>query len=474
MYAALYVRVSTDEQAEHGFSLDAQKERLIAFCKSQGWEDYKIYIDDGFTGTKMDRPALKRMVKHIEAHKIHTVVVYKLDRLSRRQKDVLELLEDVFEKHDVKFKSASEPFDTSTPFGKAMLGVLAVFAQLDRDMIIERTTTGRRQKTSQGNWYGGRIPFGYDYDLVSKMLLINAEESRIVREIFKRYLQGHSRLSIAEWAADRTNARTIDHSTVRDMLCRPIYAGMLLNGGSLTPGKHEAIIDMETWEAAQRETLKRKEGATPLGEYLLTGLLKCGICGGNIVHVRRKVKSDHKDYVYELYACKEQHVRKKDRTNNCSLGYTRRELIEKFVIGQIKSFHIFPNKVSELMARQNEYENENEVTIENLNEQLKKITTNLENLYDAIQSGDIKASAVSDRIKKLEAQRDILENDLDEINYGVNVKANEQEVRAVVDQLSKAWDYFTEDEQKVAIRKLVKSITLNKKGTDPEIEWAFL
>lgn len=157
MFAAIYVRVSTEEQAEQGYSIDVQKERLIAFCKSQGWEDYKLYIDDGYTGTNTNRPALKRLIRHIEAKKVHTVVVYKLDRLSRKQKDVLSLIEDVFEKNNVAFASSSEKFDTSTAFGKAMIGILAVFAQLERDMIIERTTSGRRQKISKGIWSGGEF-----------------------------------------------------------------------------------------------------------------------------------------------------------------------------------------------------------------------------------------------------------------------------------------------------------------------------
>lgn len=471
MYAALYVRVSTDEQAEQGFSLDAQKERLVAFSKSQGWDDYKLYIDDGYTGTKMERPALKRMIRHIEEGKVHTVVVYKLDRLSRRQKDVLELLEDVFEKNDVKFKSATEPFDTSTPFGKAMLGVLAVFAQLDRDMIIERTTVGRRQKVSQGQWYGGRVPFGYEWNKDTKRLEIIPEEARIVKEIFNMFLQGHSRLAISEWAASRTNERTIDHSTIRDMIARPIYAGNLMNAGKVNTGLHEAIIDQETWDKAQLETLKRKEGATPLGEYLLTGLLKCGVCNSNIVHVKRVTRRYNKEYSYELYACKQQHVRKKDRNNSCTLGYIRREKVEKFIIDQIKSFELYPKKITELIESKKEVESDQDTALEQLQDQLKKINVNLENLYDAIQSGDIRASSVSDRIRKLEVQRDAFENDIDELTSDIP-KPKEEDVKRMVNQISKAWDYLTEDEQKAAVRKLIKSVTLHK-GDNPEIEWNF-
>lgn len=207
MTVALYIRVSTDEQAEQGFSLDAQQEKLILYCKSKGWDDYKLYIDDGYTGTNTHRPALNRMLRHIEDKKIHFVLVYKLDRLSRKQKDILELIEDKFEKNNVSFNSHQEMIDTSTPFGKAMLGVLAVFAQLDRDMIIERLTVGRRQRVSEGKWYGGRVPFGYAWDKELQQLHIVPEEARLVKEIYRMYLEGHSRLSISEWASSRVSHR---------------------------------------------------------------------------------------------------------------------------------------------------------------------------------------------------------------------------------------------------------------------------
>jgi len=472
MYAAIYVRVSTEEQAEQGYSLDVQKERLIAFCKSQGWDDTKIYIDDGYTGTNLERPAMKRMIRHIEEKKIHTVVVFKLDRLSRKQKDVLKLLEDVFEPNNVVFKSATEPFETSTAFGKAMIGVLAVFAQLERDMIVERTTSGRREKIRQGIWSGGRIPFGYSWNKSLQKFEIVPEEAWIVKEIFRRYLLGNSRLSIAEWAADRTNERTIDHSTIRDMIARPVYKGDLVNADQTYEGSHEPIIDPEVWEAAQRETLKRKEGATPIGEYLLTGLLKCGVCGGNIVHVLRKDKKYGKVYIYNYYTCKNQHVRKKDSTNNCSLNYIPRERIEKFVIDEIKETFLYPSRMKSLLESSDQ-EDEFDYSEKNIKERVKKIEADLENLYDAIQSGDIKASAVSSRIKKLEEEKEFLENDLDEINlnnYTSTISKNE--FKAAIKDVGVAWDYMTEEEQKNALRRLISTVTLNR-DSDPVIEWNF-
>ncbi|WP_247901718.1 recombinase family protein [Paenibacillus pabuli] len=468
---AIYIRVSTEEQAEQGYSIDGQKSKLIAFCDSQGWQEYKLYIDDGYTGTKIERPALKRMIRHIEEGKISTVLVYKLDRLSRKQKDVLSLIEDVFEKNNVSFRSSTELFDTSTPFGKAMIGVLAVFAQLDRDMIVERTTFGRRERVKKGKWYGGRVPFGYTWNKEAQALEVDVEAARIIKNIFKMYLEGHSRLAIAEWANGRTTERNIDHNVIRDMLERPVYIGKLKNAGSLEEGEHESIIDISTWEAVQQERRKRGEGVTPLGEYLLTGLLKCGVCGGNIVHVKRITKRKEKTYEYHLYACQKQHVRIKDRKENCTLGYSRREQVEEYVLNQVKSLITNPSKVDDFL-KQDDQENDQESTIDQLTDQLNKVNTNLENLYDAIQSGDIKASAVSDRIRKLEEQREYIENDLDEILDETRQSGDMQVTKAIVKQLGAAWDYFTEDEQKAALKKLIKFITLHK-DDDPKITWFF-
>ena len=470
---AIYIRVSTDEQAEQGYSIDFQKEKLIHYCKSQDWNDYKLYIDDGYTGTNTERPALKRMIRHIKEKKVNSVLVYKLDRLSRRQKDILELIEDEFEKNGASFTSSVEKIDTSTAFGKAMLGVLAVFAQLDRDMIIERTTAGRRQRVSQGKWYGGRIPFGYSWNKELQQLEIVQEEARIIKEIYKMYLNGHSRLSIAEWAAPRASNRTIDHNVIRDILSRQIYTGNLGYVGNIYNGQHEAIIDQKMWDSVQEETKKRTEGATPIGVYLLTGLLKCGVCGGNVVHVRRKSKVKNKEYIYELYGCKDQHVRAKERRNvkRCTMGYIRREEVEIYVVNKIKEIGLDPNKINSIIKNKKGELEDFKEQIVHLSESLKKVNASLENLYDAIQNGDIKASAVSDRIKSLELQRDRLEDDLDEF-MDINPKViDKNKTHQAFKDIGEAWDLLTEDEQKIAVRKLIKSISLIK-GTPPKIEWS--
>lgn len=442
-----------------------QKDRLTAYCKSQGWEEFRLYVDDGYTGTKLDRPAMNRMIKHIEEKQHDLVLVYKLDRLSRKQKDVLYLLEDVFEKNGVAFRSSSEPFDTTTAFGKATIGMLAVFAQLERDMIVERTTSGRRQRAMEGTWYGGRIPFGYSWDKKAKSLDIIDDEAYFVKQMFKRYLQGQSRMAIAEWMAESTNARMFDHNVIRDMLCRPIYNGKLINVGSIVEGKHKKIIDDETWFAVQKEIAKRKEGLPAVGEYLLTGLLQCGVCNGTVVHVRRRTGI----HIYELYACKNQHVRRKDRTNHCTMGYIRREQLEKKVIDEIKTITTNPKRVHDIIKKE-KHQSPDLSLLTALKEKVVKIDSGLENLYEAIQTGTVKISAVGGRINKLEEERVSTVKQLEDLEDVTPVFKESHQVYALIRQIGEAWDYFTEEEQKITIRKIVNKIVL-KKGNDPIIYW---
>lgn len=138
MKVAIYVRVSTLEQAESGYSIEEQVDKLTKYCDIKNWEIHKVYKDGGFSGSSIDRPAISKLITDANRHKFDAVLVYKLDRLSRSQKDTLYLIEDIFTKNKISFVSLNENFDTSTPFGKASIGILAVFAQLEREKIKER------------------------------------------------------------------------------------------------------------------------------------------------------------------------------------------------------------------------------------------------------------------------------------------------------------------------------------------------
>lgn len=188
--AGLYCRVSTDIQME-GYSIDAQKDFLKSYCKMHEIDNYEFYIDGGYSGSNINRPDMQRLIEDVEDHKIDIVVVFKLDRLSRSQKDTLYLIEEVFNPNDCGFVSIKENFDTNTPFGKAMVGILSVFAQLERETILERTRIGRKKRAEEGLWYGtGNLPFAYDYDEKKGILVPNKEKVEIVNKMVELYLQG--------------------------------------------------------------------------------------------------------------------------------------------------------------------------------------------------------------------------------------------------------------------------------------------
>ncbi len=178
--AAIYVRVSTDAQAEEGYSVEAQKEQLAAYCISKGIKNYEFYIDGGWSGSSINRPEIQRLIRDAKAHKLSHCIVCKLDRLSRSQKDTLYLIEDVFIPNDVSFVSLNETIDTASPTGKMMIGILSAFAQLERENIRLRTRMGMKERVKDGYWMGGgRTPFGYDYDRDQGILVPNKDADKV-------------------------------------------------------------------------------------------------------------------------------------------------------------------------------------------------------------------------------------------------------------------------------------------------------
>ena len=161
--AGIYIRVSTPEQEKNGYSLNAQEEKLKSFALAKDYEVTKVYRDGGFSGAKLERPAMLEMIDDIENNKLDLVLVYKLDRLSRSQKNTMYLIEDVFLKNNVDFISMQESFDTTTSFGRAMIGILSVFAQLERDNIRERMTLGRMERIKRGFYMGGDMNVYFFY-----------------------------------------------------------------------------------------------------------------------------------------------------------------------------------------------------------------------------------------------------------------------------------------------------------------------
>jgi site-specific DNA recombinase len=182
-----YARVSTEEQAREGVSIEAQEERIRALATAKGWSLVKIIRDAGYSGKNLNRPGAKNLMDICKRAEADVVIVYKVDRLTRKQKDLWFLLEEVFEANRVGFISVTEAFDTTTAAGKAFLGMLGVFAQLERDLVSERTREALNHKRTKGEWFG-RIPTGFrmsddgKLDEDPKALRMIARAKRLHRE----------------------------------------------------------------------------------------------------------------------------------------------------------------------------------------------------------------------------------------------------------------------------------------------------
>lgn len=243
--ACVYTRVSTAEQANEGYSIEEQERMCKAGIESKGWEYAGTFSDPGISGRTMNRPGLQEMFDAIKKHEVEAVVIYKLDRLSRKQRDTMTIIEDVFLKNDIALVSLNETLDTTTPWGRAMIGILSSFNQMESENIQVRTEMGRKAKASTGGYAGGKPPIGYK--AVDGELVVVPQEAEIVRLVFELRKQGGTLVGIAQ-ELNRRGYRTKKggeflHSAIQNILANEeTYRGHYKYGANSTEGQHEPIL----------------------------------------------------------------------------------------------------------------------------------------------------------------------------------------------------------------------------------------
>ncbi len=228
----IYVRVSTEEQAKEGISIDAQIDRCQAYCKARGWQVYKIYTDAGYSAGSLNRPALKDLLQDANTHQLNILLVYKIDRFSRKLQDLISALEDLKSK-GINFTSVTEQIDTTTAMGEAFFQIIGVFAQLERGMVKERVELAFDKKISSGEVLN-RAPLGYTYNDQRK-LVIDPKEAQIVQEIFEMASQNISYKDICAQFHLPT-------STYYEIIKNPTYIGKIQYRNKLYQGNHKPII----------------------------------------------------------------------------------------------------------------------------------------------------------------------------------------------------------------------------------------
>jgi site-specific DNA recombinase len=347
---AIYTRKSTEEGLEQEFnSLDAQRESAEAYIKSQkqaGWICLpERYDDGGFTGGNLDRPAIKRLVADIENGKIDAVLVYKLDRLSRSLLDFAKIME-AFEKRHVAFVSVTQQFNSATSMGRLVLNVLLSFAQFEREIISERTRDKIAAARRKGKWVGGHPLLGYDVDPHGSKLVVNEEEARQVRAIFKLYLKHKGLIPVVQelekrgWLTKRwqthkghfRGGQRVTKSSLRHLLTNPVYLGKVKYKKEVHPGEHQAIVDPVVWQQVQDlfcQQSNRSVGRTD-SHALLKGILRCQPCGFAMTPCFAAKPGKAR---YRFYACV--NALKRGR-QACPTRYLSAKRIESTVIEQIQ------------------------------------------------------------------------------------------------------------------------------------------
>ena len=360
---AVYARVSTQEQAVEGTSLEYQSGQLEHYCGSMNWVIRQSYVDPGYTGKDGDRPGLKRLLADAKLGLFEKVVVYKLDRLARKLRLLLEI-EEKLKDYGVALHSVRENIDTSTAMGRTVFQVLGLTAEWEREAIVERTQGGRLQRYMQGCWGPGNPPFGYSYDRETKKLVINEVEARIVRRIFEEYASGKSMVRIANMLnGERIPPRRKDgkgwrNTSIRDILLNPTYKGtQIVNIYQQHKGRPKeipdnaikikvpAIVSEALWNTAQERRKNNKHLQPPRnGQWLLQGLITCGLCGygfrAEVTHNRRR------------YGCrgrlKYTHI---DGSPRCTSPRLDAEWLEEQVWQRIEAIIDDPNRLESLLEK---------------------------------------------------------------------------------------------------------------------------
>ena len=464
----LYIRVSTISQAEEGYSISEQKERLLAYCKAHGYMVVDIIIDAGHSGSNLKRPGIQLIIEKAQEKEFDKVIVLKLDRLSRSQRNTMYLIEDVFLANGIDFVSMHESFDTSSAFGRAMVGILSVFAQLELETIKERTLAGRTGRAKKGKWHGGGTePIGYDY--INGKLEINPEEAKQVKMVYQMYLHGHTVTDISlkmqgykTKHGDWSNLQTV--STVLD---NELYAGVVHFNDVRTPESHTPIINPETAARVHymRHRNRRDKFQAKESEYLLTGFVFCKRCGAR--YFARKYPNGNVFYCCHSRAKKNKKM-VKDLT--CKNDTWSRADLEAIVENQVKEVIEKPQLISEYIKKGRAENDSASHQKTAYIEEIDSINTQISRLMDLYKDDRVPVGEIAQQIEALHNRKMELSPRSKQDEKGpvkpFFVESLKLMIRGVL------WDELPIERKRHLLRQLIDTIDID--GENVSIKWAFV
>lgn len=355
-----YLRVSSEKQTEK-YGLDVQRQKILDYCERKGVVIDKWYVDGGYSGSKLDRPEIQKLLDDVEKGLVKTVYIYKLDRLSRDTSDTLELMYRLLPKYGVKVISMTEEIRTENPMDKVMLTMNAAMNQYEREVIRMRMSAGMVERVKKGYWMGGgRIPWGYYYDRNDGILHVDEEQAEQVRNAYRLYLEGYSCDKISHILGFKGD------KIVSQILKRKSNIGLIEYKGQVYKGLHAPIVDEETFYETQRMMKKRTTNSHVANNHLLTGLCYCGICGARMRY--HKWDGNHRLVCYSQLKGKEYMIRDK----NCKNRNCFAKDIESEVENAFKMFTIHLQKPKEEKIEKNEI----------LEKSIKATNAKIKKMYD--------------------------------------------------------------------------------------------
>lgn len=437
---AAYLRVSTEAQTEK-YGLDMQKEKILEYCDREGIVIDKWYIDGGYSGSKLDRPEIQRLLDDVDRGMIDKVFIYKLDRMSRDVIDTLNLLYRVLPKYGVHVVSTTENLRFENPMDKVMIGVNAVMGQYEREIIYMRTRAGMKERVKNGLWPGGgKIPLGYYYDRNDGILHPHPEQAEKVREAYRMYIEGYSCANISKilgFTGDRT---------VKQFLRRKSNIGLIEYKGEVYKGMHEPIIDEKTFYKAQECMEKRHTNSHVANDHILTGLCYCGVCGARMRY--QKWGKSHKIICYSQYKSSNECMVKDP---NCDNYRANAKEVEEAVEDIFKRFAL---SVEQGEQRESKVESI-EAAIKKSNTKIKKYYSlyadnDNENLLELIREEEekvkeLKRQLVSEQKKERKLDADMIEK-----------------VKRVVD----VWDDLNGKEKNMILKDYIEKVVITKGNID--------
>jgi site-specific DNA recombinase len=286
---AIYARQSRASRSAYT-SCEAQVESCRAFAMSRGLEAIDIFVDEVQSSETLDRPALNRLLKAIESGEVKHLVVYSLDRLTRKVLHLLELLE-ILDKAKVKLLVVSDPSFSDTAVSRLLTNVVAAASEFQLELTRERMADMRTMLKQHGKRVAGRVPFGYIADPVTKALIAHPEQAKVVRDFFELASQGSRPSELAtmanlnEWKDQKGVTGKWAARRIIKLLTNPVYVGKIHNSSSTLPGEHGAIVRQEVFDAVaiqlrsrQTRTIKTNEKGSSVRKSHLVGILICGQC----------------------------------------------------------------------------------------------------------------------------------------------------------------------------------------------------